>query len=422
MLRFIATCTLIAAAALAAPADTYRACRVGNRLMVHDPRVELGIGMHDMSAQQIGLVRDLGIRLVRHTMYWYQIETGTQAGAYDEAALGRWDELVDRCDREGIILEVVVHGNAPGCGFANRVESYERFARFMGDMASRFASVRYWELFNEMDVAFTDLFGAQDAVPMVQRGRMYAEMLKLAYPAIKAANPRAFVLTGGMTDTGDFPRGIYEGGGREYFDIMNIHTYGVPVVWAFVDRGMQVRQTMARNGDGPKPLWNTEFGIDAGNLVGAWGYPHDGGEEDGPRLDELMLQQWEACLDAAEKYELYQKILPYQLHAGNERDDNGDLAATLRLPVGHTVDDYGFGILRRDGNTPRPVYTWLKQRDFNRPILQRPQLTADVEFWDPEGLTPVGYEPNRWRPHYVNLPGVVVDSAYPTTFELTARE
>jgi len=41
-------------------------------------------------------------------------------------------------------------------------------------------------------ISFTDLFGANDPkVPLRQRGRMYAEMLKLAYPAIKSANPRA---------------------------------------------------------------------------------------------------------------------------------------------------------------------------------------------------------------------------------------
>ena len=405
----------------ASAAPSYRACRVGDRLMVYDPRVELGIGMHAMPDEHIRLVGDLGIRFVRHTMYWAQVENTTSPGAYDEAALAHWDDLVRRCDEAGVVLEVVVHQNAPGCSFATRQESYQRFASFVADMAARYRSVRYWELFNEMDSGFTDLFGANDGVPMLERGMMYAEMLKLAYPAIKEANPEAYVLTGGMTDTDEFPRGIYAGGGGEYFDIMNVHTYGVPVVWAFVDRGMRVRQTMQAAGDGDKPLWNTEFGIDAGNLVGAWGYPHDQGEEDGPALDRMMLEQWRECLEAAETYGLYQKVMPYQFHAGNERDDHKDIASVLRLPEGHTVDDYGFGILRRDGKTPRPVYDWLRERDFNREIRRQPATAVTVEFWSWDQRAPVGYERNRWRPNYLRLPDVLVDSAYPTTVELVAQ-
>ena len=97
------------------------------------------------------------------------------------------------------------------------------------------------------------------------------------------------------------------------------------------------------------------------NFVGAWGYPHDGGQEDGPTLDRLMVEQWTACLEAAAKYGIYQKIIPYQFAAGNERDDDHQIAKKIRLPEGQTIDDYGFGLVRRDGKTPRPVYDWLKQ-------------------------------------------------------------
>jgi hypothetical protein len=39
-------------------------------------------------------------------------------------------------------------------------------------------------------------------------------MLKLAYPAVERASPWAGVLTGGMTDRKEFPRGISGGAGR----------------------------------------------------------------------------------------------------------------------------------------------------------------------------------------------------------------
>ncbi|MDQ6964377.1 MAG: hypothetical protein Q9M13_05595, partial [Mariprofundales bacterium] len=69
-------------------------------------------------------------------------------------------------------------------------------------------------------------------------GEYYAEMLKRAYPAIKAADPRAQVLIGGLLldcDPGDkdcanpaparFLEGILRNGGGDYFDIVSFHGY-----------------------------------------------------------------------------------------------------------------------------------------------------------------------------------------------------
>jgi hypothetical protein len=404
------------------PAPAVATCRVGDMLLTYDRRPEFGIGAHGLDDGKIALIKDLGIRIVRYTMYWAALEPSATPRQYDEAQLAAWDDVVARTSAAGLALEVVVHAPPPGCSFANRTESYERFAGFMQDMVARYPSIRYWELFNEMDAGFTNLFGASDNVPMRERGRLYAEMLRTVYPRIKAANPRAIVLTGGMTDTDEFPQGIYEGGGGDFFDIMNIHTYGVPVVWAFVDRGMRVREIMEAHGDARKALWNTEFGIDAGNLIGAWGYPHDRGEEDGPVLDRLMTEQWQQCLDAAEHYGLYQKLFAYQLHANNERNDDGQIAQRVRLPEGQTIDDFGFGILRRDGVSPRPVYEWLKQRDFNRSIRLQPATTATVEFWSADRRKAAGAEASRWRPTYSRLPDMLVDSLYPTLTPLAERD
>lgn len=402
-------------------ASDFKVCRVSERrVMVYDPRVELGIGMHGMPDEQIRLVRDLGIRLVRHTMYWYQIENTEEPGEYNKEALAGWDDLIRRCDEQGIILEVVVHGNAPGVSYQNREAAYRRFARFMADMARRYPSIRYWELWNEMDVAFTDLFGAQAGTPMLERGKLYAEMLKVVTPAIREANPQAFVLTGGMSDTDQFPSGIYEGGGREYFDIMNIHTYGVPVWWSFVARGLRVRDIVVQHGDADKPLWNTEFGIDAGNLVGAWGYPHARGDDDAEAFDRMQRGQWQACLDRARELGLYQKILPYQFHAGNERNDDGKIEENSQLPEGMTIDDFGFGIVRRDGVAPRPTYEWLKTLDFNAGL--RGEGPRTVEVWLPraERLKPIGFEYER-RDAALVIRDVPLSTAYPTAIDLVAE-
>lgn len=394
----------------------YRPCET--QVIVYDPRPELGIGMHAMSQPAMRMVQALGIRLVRHTLYWNLMETTDKPGLYDSKYLAEWDKLVEDCRKEGIALEVVVHGDPPGVSYASRAAAYQRYARFVADMAARYPSVIYWELFNEMDSGFTCLFGASDNVQLMERGKNYAEMLKIAYPAIKAANPAAQVLCGGMVDTTEFPRGIYEGGGMRYFDIMNIHTYGVPVVTAFVERGKNIRKVMAEFGDEGKPVWNTEFGIDAGNVVGAWGYPHSWSpaQEDGPAFDQKQLEDYQNCLAKNNDLHLFDKLIPYQFLAGNERDDDHAIKTNAKLPQGLTIDDYGFGIVRSD-MSPRPTYKWLEETKANAAITKTPSSTVSVFVPTRTPTAPVGYQFKNVEGG-IEIQRVVVDSIIPTAIQL----
>ncbi len=340
--------------------------QTGGKALAFDSRPEFGIGVHVFDQKVADNLKRANIRLVRQTMYWYAVEKTTEPGRYDDAALKAWDRLIELYQKNGLIPEVVVHGNAPGCSFANRIDSYKRFARFMAFVAKRYPYVRYWELWNEMDVGFTDLFGAdvKPEVPLRERGKYYAEMLKLAYPAIKQANPCAVVLTGGLTDWGEFPKGIYAGGGRDYFDVMNLHTYGIPLPWSFVQRGAALRAVMNENGDAKKPLWNTEFGLDAGSIVAAWGMPKPAPDV-GAAFDKYQKDMISACLEFNRKAGLYQKCLAYQYAAGNEGMTDEIKKAKPKFPPGMELDDYGFGFVRRDGVTLRPIFQYLIDAKVN---------------------------------------------------------
>jgi len=91
--------------------------RSPTELWVFDMRPELGMGMHGMPDEQLYMVRALGIRVVRHTMYWYSMENTTEPGVYDPEYLAAWDDLVQRCQQKDIELEVIVHGNPSGLSF-----------------------------------------------------------------------------------------------------------------------------------------------------------------------------------------------------------------------------------------------------------------------------------------------------------------
>jgi len=89
----------------------------------------------------------------------------------------------------------------------------------------------------------------------------YFNMLKTCYMAIKAADPQAIVLNGGLTDgsnTTNYLSALYVAGGKDYFDAWSQHTYTkTPQYETIVSK---VRNIMVANGDSAKKIWMTEFG------------------------------------------------------------------------------------------------------------------------------------------------------------------
>ena len=88
-----------------------------------------------------------------------------------------------------------------------------------------------------------------------------------------------------------------------------------------------------------------------------------------------------------------------------------------------TPDDYGFGLMRRDGVPPRPTYEWLRGLPFNRALLADPVRTLDVEVYLPDRPTPadVEYEAPPWREGMYTLKNVRLDSLLPTVIRLRPR-
>jgi hypothetical protein len=161
------------------------------------------------------------------------------------------------------------------------------------------------------------------------------------------------------TQDGQFLEGIYDAGAKTYFDVVNVHTYGVPLLWAFVNAAVRLRQVMAEHGDSNKPLWNTEFGNSGGATVQAWGIPKD--KALGTYLDNEQRDMLKDCVLVDREYGLYDMAMFYQLVAAPEGPDNEIEKLGGIFPAGRTVSDYTYGLLRSDGATPRPAMEWLMQ-------------------------------------------------------------
>jgi hypothetical protein len=299
----------------------------------------VGVGTHKLDESSITHLLDLGVRHVRVTLYWNQWEADRGYRRVVAAAL-------DRALAAGLVPLVVVHGNPWNLGWADRRAAYRAYAAFVAARVAQFPRVRYWQLWNEMDEGFTDIFGADVhgagtiVVSRFQRGVYYAESLDLSYPAVKAANPDAVVVTGGIAGPLDrrasdnFLEGMYAANAR--YDVLAIHSYGFPLWTAFRGRGLHAREVMRRHGD-DRPLWNTEFGVESGVVAPGWpAAPAD--------IDRYHLDGWRSSVEGNARERIYDRIYGHVLQQG------GDLS---------------YDLVRSDG-TARPAYSWL--RSWLRPV------------------------------------------------------
>jgi hypothetical protein len=140
----------------------------------------------------------------------------------------------------------------------------DAFADYAANLARRYPQIEAWEVWNEPNVSFF----WRPAVSV----EAYTSLLKKTYLAVKAANPKAKVILGGLSPGNrngvadsvpapDFLNQIYQYGGGAFFDAVTYHAYGEGAIENWLGDGLQeIRYLMAVNGDLSKLIWITEMG------------------------------------------------------------------------------------------------------------------------------------------------------------------
>jgi hypothetical protein len=225
-----------------------------------------------------------GIGWVRANVAWSGAEPDAK-GVLNQAWLLQVDYAVTRARAAGIQVLMPIADGVPYWasadptkyrdGSGNHWNKYWRptnpadYADFVGSMVTRYQAlgVHTYEVWNEPNTA--------TFWPSGPSATEYVQVLAAAYPAIKAADPSATVVLGGLSKNDyDYLAQLYTAGAAPYFDAVAVHPYTgiVDPTWCWNEAGTtklakdafcgieEVRRTMVAAGDSAKTMWLTEFG------------------------------------------------------------------------------------------------------------------------------------------------------------------
>ena len=214
----------------------------------------LGVEMSSISqGPLLDLATEAGIKWVRRNgVLWNEIEE--VEGIRDWSSLAALEPEMVLLSERGMKLVLIVRGvpewaRAEGGHICGPIapDKFSAFASFMNELVNRYSqppyNVQYWEIGNEPDAPFisdTSPFGCWgDSGNRYYGGGKYGKMLEVIYPQIKAADPNAQVLIGGLLLDCDpinppagrtctiskFLEGILQEGAGNSFDGVSFHSY-----------------------------------------------------------------------------------------------------------------------------------------------------------------------------------------------------
>ena len=214
-----------------------------------------------------------GAGAARVEMRWSEIERDNVSPAqYNWAST---DNRLKRLSDKGL-APIVLVGDCPiwACSYAGgpiRIEHVSDFVEFMSAVAARYGKAPYnthnWEFWNEPD----SFSGEQNRYLWGTHPDRYAAMLAVVSPAMKAADPYAKTIMGGIAydnfsdNSGPFNKGFVDGfldaGGGGYIDYFNFHYYVQNVNWcSFTGKLQELRAKLAAH-KVSVPIISTETGF-----------------------------------------------------------------------------------------------------------------------------------------------------------------
>ena len=228
----------------------------------------------DMTKAILGKAKDTGLGFVRKGIYWSTIEP--VKGVYDWSKTDQW---VKDIENSGFtILMTVVWNNRLYEDIYDRAivtdEGREAFAKFASDLVSHYKDNNIiFEIWNEPNLRGFWHENDTNKSNTVEMGKEYADLIKVAVPAMKKANPDCRVAICSISclwsDSFRWFNSVVENGGLDCgADYISVHPYGFtfpeasmmdgyPVIWA----------TLEKEGHEEMGIINSEVGFELNYLI-----------------------------------------------------------------------------------------------------------------------------------------------------------
>ncbi|MGH7894559.1 MAG: cellulase family glycosylhydrolase [Candidatus Binatia bacterium] len=362
----LALAALVAAASRSDAQEVRRPVRVADALCVSQsdgPFLTLAPEARDA---YLSALADAGWKLMRIDFTWSRIQPGAPPAALD---FSRYDDLVDRAAAHDVkLLGILDYGvdwaasAAPAGDDRYPPDDPAAFAAFAGQLAKRYRKrVPAWEVWNEPNNGLSG-FWKPTPDPAV-----YARLAMTAARALRRADPKATIVTGGLAPTLDLI--TY---GRDYgfftaatqaekkwhrkFKAAAVHPYTflqapapeaddttTPGLLSVVHQIRDFRDRLTESNATRLPVWLTELGWHTAPESGVAGFPPGVSEIDQARY--LVRAVTLALSQRAERVCWY-TLLDYPAFLTNKEDAFG-LFRYQANPTPGTLD-------------PKPAYTAAK--------------------------------------------------------------
>jgi hypothetical protein len=318
-----------------------------------------GVLVDTTNPRSMRLAREAGFTHAKMVIQWPRLEPTRGRPLWAHTRENDLDNVIKAAKSEGMKLVVRIDGVPDWAGGSPARANLEAVTAFHEAIAryARGAVVAY-EILNEPNLPF-EWGGTPSA-------EGYTKFMIAAYRGVKAGDPAAIVIGGGLSpgadvDDLDFLRRMYQAGARGHMDILGVHNYGGNFE-PEVDPGRCVvcfrraepqRQIMLEFGDDSTGVWATEFGwlMDPGTHMGQYDWMRVSADQQA----EYVVRSWRF---ARENWPWMKGMLLSNLDASTSPYHTGP----------HNGMPW-FAILNRD-HSPRPAYQAFKtmrQTDANPP-------------------------------------------------------
>jgi len=345
----------------------------------------------------------------RNAVLWSSVES--TEGTYNWSALAGLESELQNASSKGIRVILIVRstpqwarkiaGSGPYCGPIHP-DKLAAFGSFMGELVARYSvppyNVKYWELWNEPDIDPSyfpgdNLFGCWgDQNDAYYGGGYYAEMLKATYPQIKAADPQAQVLIGGLLLDCDprpgagcatvgnsnlppkFLEGILVNNGAPYFDGVSFHAYD---------------SYQGQSGQYGNPNWQSAWNTTGPVFIAKAQLIHSLLSQYGVSGKCLINTESAILCDSCSNDSVFETTKANYVAQAY----TAAIAEGLRANIWYSLLGWRNSNLLNSDLSPRPAYTALQ---FSRSELRNAVFTGDIIGSDIGGVPGVtGYKFNR---------------------------